>query len=132
MVADSPELPDGALDFREYFFALDGQQASIAFTLGDPDGDTDPARFAREFGANAFGMVFLFHIPNSPRLPFLWLQRDTLLGLQPAGSDEVTDELMRLVGPYLNQFFTDIAPDHPELAKQLAVNGLLGRPGLLH
>jgi len=132
MVADSPELPDGVLDYREYFFDIEGQQASIAFTLDDPEGETDPAGYAREFGANAFGMVFLFDVPNAPRLPLLWLQRDTLLGLQPAVSDEVTDDIQRLVGPYLNRFIADIAPDHPVLAKQLADNGLLGRGRLLH
>ena len=75
MTADSPdpepELPDGVLDYREYFFEFDGQEGGIAFTLDDLEGDTEAARYARGFGADAFGMVFLFHIPGSPRHPVL-------------------------------------------------------------
>lgn len=119
------ELPDGALDYREYFFDMDGEEAGIAFTLDDLEGDNDPARYARSFGASAFGMVFLFHVADSPRLPLLWLQRPGLVGLQPAGFDRVSDDLKRLIGPYLSQFFADIAPDHPQLAQQLMASGLL-------
>jgi hypothetical protein len=131
-VTDSiqPKLPDGVLDYREYFFEFDGKQAGIGFTLDDLESDTEAVRYAREFGADAFGMVFLFHIPNSPRHPVLWLQRGKNVGLQPAGSDDISDGMRLLIGPHLSQFFADIAPEHPQLADQLTANGLLG-PGSL-
>src|SRR4051812_45259176 len=62
-------LPVGTLKCREYEVSLNGASGSLALTLGRPDADTMPGKYARYVRAHAYGMISIFGLPGHPVAP---------------------------------------------------------------
>jgi len=117
MDGEDDDLPRGTVAYREYEATIHGATGSLAFTLGDPDADTMPARFAKYAGAHAFGLISLLGFPNAPRRAVIWLQTAEQLGVTVSDEDEqLSDDLKQLIARQIAVFFQDIAPIAPELA----------------
>lgn len=109
--------PD-ALAYGEYEVPLPGGgTASVAFTLGRAEAGTVAAAYARKANARAHGLVSLVGYPRAPRYPAIWIQSGRDLGITVADADRgFTDELNRMIAPYLAAFLSDVAPIAPMLA----------------
>src|SRR5689334_9480864 len=94
---ETGELPDGALAYREYEVTSEHGTGSIAFTLGENDVDTMPARFAKHAGAKAYGLVSILGFPEAPIHPVIWVQTDTHLGVTVADEDRDLSEVLKLI-----------------------------------
>jgi hypothetical protein len=103
--------------YREYEMTSEHGNGSIAFTLGDLNADTMPARFAKHVGAEAFGLVSILGFPEAPVRPVIWVLVNQKLGITVADEDrDLTDALKLIVARYIAVFFNDIADIAPELA----------------
>jgi hypothetical protein len=106
------DLPEGVVAYREYRVSLDGESGSVAITLGKPDADTMPGKFARHVGACAYGLVSIVGLEGAPRLPAVWVLSDTKVGLVVQGEDHALgDKLKSLIARYIGVFFADIEPE---------------------
>jgi hypothetical protein len=105
------DLPEGVVAYREYRVSLNGESGSVAITLGQPDADTMPRKFARHVGACAYGLVSIVGLEAAPRLPTVWVLTDTKIGLVVQGEDrELSEKFKSLMARYIGVFFADIAP----------------------
>ena len=119
------DLPEGVVAYREYRVSLDGQSGSVAITLGEPDADTMPGKFARHVGACAYGLVSIVGLEAAPRLPAVWVLSDAKVGLVVQGEDQgLSDILKSLIARHIGVFFADIEPELTALRVNLDM-----RPG---
>lgn len=94
-----------------------GGKASVAFTLARADAGTVAAAYARKANARAHGRVSLVGYPGAPRYSAIWIQGENSLGITVADPDRgFTDELNRMIAPYLAAFLSDVAPISPTFA----------------
>jgi len=105
------DIPEGAVACREYKVTFDGESGSMAITLGQPDADTMPSRFARHMGAHAYGLVSIIGLEAAPRHSIVWILLDNKVGLTVTGEDELTEDLKRLIARHIGKFFADIEPE---------------------
>jgi len=85
-----------------------GNSAVLAFTLADRDADTIQAKFARETGAIAYGLLSIVGWPDGPRYPLIWTHDSTQLGIVMADEDEdLGQDLQTVITRYLAVFFKD-------------------------
>jgi hypothetical protein len=110
---------DGIVAMREYQAVFpDGTELSVAFTLGDMTHGSSPARFARETGAIAYGLISIMGAEDAPKLPAVWTQYDDRIAVTVAkGDDDLTEDLRRVIVQQLMVFFADLADVAPELSK---------------
>jgi hypothetical protein len=94
--------PNGAVVMREYRAQLaDGTIADIAFTLGDLNGETISARFARAQNAVAYGLVSILGVEGALQHPAVWLQLADQIAITVADDDaNLTPELKAVVARY--------------------------------
>ena len=105
--------------YHEYEVRLsDSSNATIAFTLGDPEIDPAQAAVANKLGAVAYGLVSLSGYPDGPSRPLFWMQTTTKFGIVVAAQDDDDwgEEVSVIICLYARTFFTDIAPYAPELS----------------
>jgi len=105
------DLPEGAILHRKYDFSFDGKAGTLAISLGQPEADTTPGRFARHMGAHAYGLVSIIGLEAAPRHPIVWILLDNKVGLTVTGDDQLTDDLKRLIARHIGKFFADIEPE---------------------
>jgi len=115
------ELAEGAILHRNYEFTFDGKAGSLAISLGQPDADTMPGRFARHMRAHAYGLVLILGLAAAPRHPIVWVLFDNKVGLTVTGDDELTDHLKRLIARHVGKFFADIESEIGALGLKLNV-----------
>jgi hypothetical protein len=110
---------DGIIAIRKYQAVFpDGTEVSIAFTLGDMTHGSSPARFARETGAIAYGLISIEGAEDAPKLPAVWTQYDDRIAVTVAkGDDDFAEDLRRVIVQQLMVFFVDLADVAPELSK---------------
>src|SRR5690242_16469740 len=119
MPFDTIDFPGGASVYREYAVRLsDGSNATIAFTLGDPDIDPEQAAVADELGGVAYGLVSLSGYPDGPSQPLFWMHTKTKFGIVVAAQDDedLGEAVSVVICLYARTFFADLAPYAPELS----------------
>jgi hypothetical protein len=118
MLITNQDFPSEALAYREYALAVsDGSTITMAITLGDPEADTMPGRFAREHQALAYGLVSVLDMPGAPKFPIVWMvSSDQLILAKSTDDADIPAELQELIGLYLGLFFVQTAPFAPQLA----------------
>lgn len=123
------ELPEGTIAVRVYVTpSPTGHSAVIAFTLADKDADTLQAKFARETGAVAYGLVSIVGWPDAPEYPMIWTHDRTQFGIVVADEDtDLDEETQAIIARYLAVFFKDIADVAPELGS-LKLKATRARP----
>ena len=111
-------FPEGTLAYREYQLqAPGGTLASAAFTLSDLSVDNVASEFAKRIDAVAFGLISVMGWPGGPRMPIVWVQLTTRVGLCPVDFDDVIpSELQPVLAHLIAIFFRDIAVEAEELA----------------
>jgi len=117
-VSVNDDVPEGTLAYREYDLqAPDGTLASAAFTLSDLSVDNVASEFARRIDAVAFGLISVMGCPGGPRMPIVWVQLSTRVGLCPVDFDDVIpSDLQSVLARFIAIFFRDIAVEAEELA----------------
>jgi len=121
-MSEKADLPEGVVAYREYGVSLNGQSGSGAITLGQPDAETMPGKFARHVGACAYGLVSIVGLEDAPRPPAVWVLSDTKIGLVVQGEDqELSDILKSLIARHIGVFFADIEPELTALRVNLDV-----------
>jgi hypothetical protein len=110
---------DGIVAIREYQAVFpDGTEVRVAFTLGDMTHGSSPARFARETGAIAYGLICIEGAEDAPKLPAVWTQYDDRIAVTVSeGDDDFAEDLRRVIMQQLMVFFADLADVAPELSK---------------
>ncbi|WP_428672005.1 hypothetical protein [Reyranella sp.] len=122
------DIPEGAVAYREYKVTFGGESGSITITLGQPDADTMPGRFARHMRAHAYGVISIVGLDAAPRFPIVWIMVDTKVALTMMGEGaELSGDLKRFVARYIGRFFADIEPEVTALRRKLT-----GGPESLH
>src|SRR4051794_6196013 len=107
-IISDDDFPGVPLAYREYPLPLpDGSRAVIALTLGDREVETLEAKFARENGAVAFGLVSMTDVPGAPQHPFIWMQDWKHLSLAVEGDYEISGELETIIFLYIAVFFEE-------------------------
>ena len=111
-------VPEGTLAYREYELqAPGGTLASAAFTLSDLSVDNVASEFAKRIDAVAFGLISVMGWPGGPRMPIVWVQLSTRVGLCPMDFDDVIpSDLQPVLARLIAIFFCDIAVEAEELA----------------
>jgi hypothetical protein len=124
-VSENAHLPEVTVAYREYRISLNGLSGSVGISLGRPDADTMPCRFARHVRASAYGLVSIVGLDAAPQKPIVWILAGTKIGLTVQGRDgELSVDLRRLIARYLGVFFADIEPELTVLRTNLDI-----RPG---
>ena len=111
-------VPEGTLAYREYEMRVpDGTRASAAFTLSDFSVDNVASELAKRANAVAFGWISILGWPGGPRMPIIWVQSRTRVGLCPSNSgDDIPSDLRPVLAHFIAIFFDDIAVEAEELA----------------
>jgi hypothetical protein len=111
-------VPEGTLAYREYELqAPGGTLASAAFTLSDLSVDNVASEFAKRIDAVAFGLISVMGWPGGPRMPIVWVQLRTRVGLCPMDFDDlIPGDLRPVLARLIAIFFRDIAMEAEELA----------------
>jgi hypothetical protein len=102
--------------YREYDLRLpEGTVVSIAFALGDMEGDSEMAHRARSSGALAYGTAVVLEGADTPshsvpRYPMVWTYDPTQVRIQVTGEDrEPNEELRRLLARQIRTFVNEAA-----------------------
>ncbi|WP_428673787.1 hypothetical protein [Reyranella sp.] len=115
------DIREGAILHRKYDFSFGGKSGTLAISLGQPEADNMPGRFARQMGAHAYGLVSIIGLEAAPRFPVVWVLFDNKVGLTVTGDDELTVDLKRLIARHVGKFFADIEPEIGALGLKLNV-----------
>ncbi len=115
--------PPASLACRHYEVELcSGRQATMGFSLADPD-DTTIAEIRRKHGASNLGFLVILDDPDSLEEVVLWFQHaDSLTLLSQNGAMLIGDEVRLLLPRYFAVFFDEIGDIAPNLADVLLVH----------
>jgi hypothetical protein len=117
-VNNDDALPVGSLAYRKYEFTLNGEDGSIALTLGDPNSADPIAVFAIQAAvAINFGMINVLGYSDGPSRTLVWALTSTELMMIPSDEDDdVSPGLHDVISKCLAMFFDEVAPLAPDLA----------------
>jgi hypothetical protein len=107
--------------YREYEVRLpEGGVVSIAFALGDMEGDSEIARRARRSGALAYGTAVVLDGTDTPRYPMprypiVWTYDPTQVRIQVTSDDrQPSPELHKIFVHQVRTFVNDTTATHRE------------------
>jgi hypothetical protein len=107
----------GVLAVRDYRVTMpDGSGAVLSFAMCDPgDRQSVPARFARAWKADAYGLIAISGVAGAPATPVLWVLVGETVAIT-VGDDEpdLTADLRTVVSRQMPVYFAEVTDLDPE------------------